>query len=80
MQVMLDTTVAATRRISADLRPLMLDDLGLVPAAEWLVQSFTERTGIHCDFAAPDLELADPYASALFRIQVGKFVVPRSAA
>ena len=32
------------------------------------MQSFTERTGIHCDFAAPDLELADPYASALFRI------------
>ena len=32
MQSMLDSTVAATRRISADLRPLMLDDLGLVPA------------------------------------------------
>src|SRR6266699_3698409 len=70
MQAMLDTTVAATRRISADLRPLMLDDLGLVPAAEWLVQNFTERTGIHCELAvgAPDLELAEPYASAVFRI------------
>jgi PAS domain S-box-containing protein len=70
MQTMLDGTVAATRRISADLRPLMLDDLGLVPAAEWLVQNFTERTGIHCEFAVgvPDLELEDPYASAVFRI------------
>ncbi len=70
MQAMLDGTVAATRRISADLRPLMLDDLGLVPAAEWLVQNFTERTGIHCELAvgAPDLELAEPYASAVFRI------------
>jgi PAS domain S-box-containing protein len=70
MQTMLDGTVAATRRIAADLRPLMLDDLGLVPAAEWLVQNFTERTGIHCELAVgtPDLELADPHASAVFRI------------
>jgi PAS domain S-box-containing protein len=70
MQALLDGTVAATRRISADLRPLMLDDLGLVPAAEWLVQSFTERTGIQCELAvgAPDLELGDPHASAVFRI------------
>ena len=70
MQAMLDGTVAATRRIAADLRPPMLDDLGLVPAAEWLVQSFTERTGIHCELAvgAPDLELGDPHASAVFRI------------
>lgn len=70
MQVLLDSTVAATRRISADLRPLMLDDLGLIPAAEWLVQNFTQRTGIHCDLVigAPDLELQDPYATALFRI------------
>ncbi len=70
MQAMLDSTVAATRRISADLRPLMLDDLGLVPAAEWLVQNFSERTGIHCELAVgvPDLELAEPYASAVFRI------------
>ena len=70
MQAMLDGTVAATRRIAADLRPLMLDDLGLIPAAEWLVQNFTERTGIHCELAVgvPDLELAEPYASAVFRI------------
>jgi len=70
MQTMLDGTVAATRRIAADLRPLMLDDLGLVPAAEWLVQSFTQRAGIPCEFAvgAPGLELGDPYASAVFRI------------
>lgn len=70
MQEMLDGTVAATRRISADLRPLMLDDLGLVPAAEWLVQNFSERSGIRCELeiGAPDLELQDPQASALYRI------------
>jgi PAS domain S-box-containing protein len=70
MQSMLDTTVKATRRISSDLRPLMLDDLGLIPAAEWLVNNFKQRTGIECKFTAdpPDLELRDPHATAIFRI------------
>jgi signal transduction histidine kinase len=70
MQNMLDTTVKATRRISSDLRPLMLDDLGLIPATEWLVNNFTERSGIACEFAVdpPDLELQDPHATAIFRI------------
>lgn len=69
MQGLLDTTVAATRRISADLRPLMLDDLGLVPAAEWLAQNFTQRSGIPCELSIdPGLELEDPHATALFRI------------
>ena len=40
MEGVLDETVAATRRIAADLRPLMLDDLGLVPAVEWLTETF----------------------------------------
>jgi PAS domain S-box-containing protein len=70
MQMMVDTTVKATRRISSDLRPLMLDDLGLIPAAEWLVNNFMQRTGIQCDFTVdpPDLELQDPHATAIFRI------------
>ncbi len=70
MQALLDSTVAATRRISADLRPLMLDDLGLVPAAEWLVQNFMERTGITSKLAvAPvELELQEPHATAVFRM------------
>jgi PAS domain S-box-containing protein len=70
MQELLDSTVAATRRISADLRPLMLDDLGLAPAAEWLVQNFRQRTGIQCELAigAGELELDDERATAVFRI------------
>jgi PAS domain S-box-containing protein len=70
MQGQLDATVAATRRISSDLRPLMLDDLGLIPAAEWLAQNFSERTGIPCNLRIrpPDMELAEPHASALYRI------------
>ena len=70
MQNQLDETVAATRRISADLRPLMLDDLGLIPATEWLAQNFSERTGIPCrlHIQPTDIELGEPHASALYRI------------
>lgn len=70
MQVLLDGTVAAARRISADLRPLMLDDLGLVAACDWLVNNFTQRTGIECEFTmgGGELDLPDPYATAIFRV------------
>jgi len=48
MGELLDQTVASVRRISADLRPLMLDDLGLADAAGWLVEDFARRSGIEC--------------------------------
>jgi two-component system, NarL family, sensor histidine kinase UhpB len=67
---LLDSIVSATRRIAADLRPLMLDDLAVVPAAQWLVQNFAQRTGIRCQFAVkpPELTLQDPHATAIFRM------------
>jgi PAS domain S-box-containing protein len=66
---MLDTAVAATRRIAADLRPLLLDDLGLQPAIEWLANNFTQRTGVPCEVNVDeDLELQEPHATAVFRI------------
>lgn len=71
MAEMLDRTVAATRRMAADLRPLMLDDLGLVPAIEWLASSFMQRYGVPCILSVNDemaLELPEPYATAVFRI------------
>jgi PAS domain S-box-containing protein len=43
---MLDDTVAAVRRIAADLRPLMLDDLGLNAAIEWLARDAARRMDI----------------------------------
>ena len=45
----LDQTVGSTRRIASDLRPLMLDDLGLAEAANWLVADFSGRSGVHCE-------------------------------
>ena len=46
----LNQTVTSVRRIAADLRPLMLDDLGLPDAAAWLVEDFEQRSGVKCDF------------------------------
>ena len=71
MVEMLDRTVAATRRMAADLRPLMLDDLGLVPAIEWLASNFKQRFGVPCTLSVHNemaLELPEPYATAVFRI------------
>jgi len=70
MSGLLKSTIAATRRIASDLRPLMLDDLGLVPSIEWLVENFAQRSGIACELtvAATALELSQPQASAVFRI------------
>jgi PAS domain S-box-containing protein len=69
MLAMIDGAVAATRRISADLRPLVLDDLGLGAAIEWVAHNFTQRTGIPCDVDMDDeLDLPEPYATAVFRI------------
>jgi PAS domain S-box-containing protein len=66
---LLDQAVASTRRIAADLRPLILDDLGLVAALEWLASSFTQRHGIECVLEVDeDLDLEEPYATALFRM------------
>ncbi len=70
MGALLDDTVAATRRISSELRPLILDDLGLGPAIESMVEQFTERTGVACGLTLDDaaLELADAHKTAVFRI------------
>ncbi|UVE65471.1 PAS domain-containing protein [Burkholderia pyrrocinia] len=43
---MIDQIVVSVRRIAADLRPRMLDDLGLVPAVDWLIEDFSSRYGV----------------------------------
>jgi len=69
IEAMLNQTVSATRRISADLRPLMLDDLGLTAAVEWVVQEFTDRSDASCQVTIEgDLDLDDPHATAVFRV------------
>lgn len=69
MVTLLDAGVTATRRIAADLRPLLLDDLGLPAALEWLVQGFQERTGVACELdMSGEIDLPEPHATEIFRI------------
>jgi two-component system sensor histidine kinase UhpB len=48
MSKLVDATIKAVRRLSTELRPAILDDLGLAAAVEWLAQDFAERTGLAC--------------------------------
>ncbi len=52
MSELLDEMVQSVRRISTDLRPGVLDDLGLVAAMEWQAREFQARTGIRCRFVS----------------------------
>lgn len=63
-------TVDAVRRISEDLRPGMLDDLGLAAAIEDHVAKFGERTGIPCALTMnrEEFEVSDGMATAVFRL------------
>lgn len=70
MKQVVDTTIASVRRIAADLRPVMLDDLGLAPAIENLLHDFSERTGIKAGLHTEtgDIELREPHATAVYRM------------
>jgi PAS domain S-box-containing protein len=50
MTDMVSDMIKTVQRISSDLRPGLLDDLGLVPAMEWYIHEFEKRTGIKCQF------------------------------
>jgi PAS domain S-box-containing protein len=71
MGELLDRTVSSSRRIASDLRPLMLDDLGLAEAAQWLVEDFAKRSGIRLELQAPEGLALDALskgaATALYR-------------
>lgn len=70
MTNLIDGTIRVVRRIAAELRPTVLDDLGLVAALEWLVGYFQRRTGIVCVLTKnPEEIVVDATrATALFRI------------
>ena len=70
MKGVVDSTVAAVRRIAADLRPVMLDDLGLVPAIENLLHDLSERTRIVVSLQGDtdDITFREPLATAVYRM------------
>ena len=73
MSELLDTTVQKVRRIATELRPGVLDNLGLAAAIEWQAQDFQNHSGIRCLVATDaaqleDLELGRDPSTAVFRI------------
>ena len=65
----LTETLASVRRVCRELRPALLDELGLAVALEWQCTEFSNRTGVKCDVVRPDAVEIDPArATALFRI------------
>jgi signal transduction histidine kinase len=67
---LIDSMIHAVRRISTDLRPSVLDDLGLIAALEWQAQEFTRRAEIPCEFVTSldYVNLEDETATGVFRI------------
>jgi len=67
---LVDETVRAVRRIAAELRPVVLDDLGLAAAIEWQVEEFQRRSGITFEVRLPpeDFPLDAARATSIFRI------------
>jgi signal transduction histidine kinase len=66
----IDETIQSVGRLAANLRPGMLDDLGLVAAVEWAARGFEARTGAKCALELPprDIAIEPDTATALFRI------------
>lgn len=68
--MLIDLTVKTVRRIATELRPGILDDLGLIAALDWQSHEFEKRSGIHCEFVAKvnPQELTSEISTGLFRI------------
>jgi signal transduction histidine kinase len=69
MMSVAEISIAAVQRMSSQLRPGVLDDLGLVAALEWFTRDFQQRSGITCDAVVDEtLEIGGHHATVLFRI------------
>jgi PAS domain S-box-containing protein len=67
---LLDETIQTVRRIATDLRPSILDDLGLIAAIEWQSQEFEKRAGVRTEFQSsiPEMDFPPDIAIGMFRI------------
>jgi PAS domain S-box-containing protein len=67
---LIDGTINTVRKIASELRPSIIDDLGIKEALDWHCQEFTKRTGIKVSFKSTikDLYLPKAVPTALFRI------------
>jgi signal transduction histidine kinase/tetratricopeptide (TPR) repeat protein/tRNA A-37 threonylcarbamoyl transferase component Bud32 len=69
MSEMIDTTIERVRQVASELRPIVLDDLGLPAAIEWQAKEFQERTGITCRcFLQEEIAIDRMHLTAVFRV------------
>lgn len=70
MTRLVDTTIDSVHRIITELRPILLDDLGLSAAIEWQAGEFQNRSGIGCDVYVDcrDGSISKDLATTVFRI------------
>jgi len=70
MSELADATLQTVKRISTELRPGLLDDVGLPAAIEWQGEEFQNRTGIKCEVTIDpeDIILDRDRSTAIFRI------------
>lgn len=70
MMKLINGTIQSVRRICTELRPGLLDDLGLVAAIEWQAHDFQSRSGIACEVRLPEdaMDLGREASTAVFRI------------
>ncbi|PJZ69489.1 hypothetical protein CH373_18340 [Leptospira perolatii] len=68
---LIESAIKSVQRIATQLRPMILDELGLIEAIEWYTEEFQKRTGINCSIhkswndSAP---LSQEHSVALFRV------------
>ena len=67
---LVDRMIGTVRRIASELRPPLLDDLGLIAALEWQAREFEGRTGVRCVFRSRGnpVPIDADRSTALFRI------------
>lgn len=70
MTKLVDEAVVFVRKLAAELRPSILDDLGLIAALEWHSREFSRRFNIDVNFSTknPELKTSNAIATGLFRM------------
>jgi signal transduction histidine kinase len=70
MSQLIDQSIQTVKKLSSELRPEILDILGLAPAIEWYAGDFQKRTGIKCrlTIGEKEIELDEEYRIDCYRI------------
>ncbi len=66
----IDEAIQKTKKISTDLRPGLIDNLGLIPAIDWYINDFQKQTGLQCffNYSQENVEVNKDLAINVFRI------------